>query len=59
MSPVNYSGTEFMIWADDGYDDFKVRTLQVSVAPEPISSTLFVIGAATMGFRRFRKQFKK
>ena len=26
------------------------------VVPEPISSALFIIGAATMGFRRFRKK---
>ncbi|HDO25952.1 MAG TPA: DNRLRE domain-containing protein [Nitrospirae bacterium] len=32
--------------------------LQVSVVPEPISSTLFLVGAATMGFRRFRKMKK-
>ena len=30
----------------------------MAVAPEPISSTLFLIGAATLGFRRFRKKFK-
>jgi hypothetical protein len=29
------------------------------VVPEPISSTLFIIGGATLGFRRFRKKFKK
>ena len=29
-----------------------------SVVPEPISSTLFLIGGATLGFRRFRKTIK-
>ncbi len=27
-----------------------------SVVPEPVSSTLFIIGAATLGYRRFRKR---
>lgn len=31
----------------------------VRVVPEPVSSTLFLIGGATLGFRRFRKKFKK
>jgi hypothetical protein len=30
-----------------------------TVVPEPVSSTLFIIGGATLGFRRFRKRFKK
>jgi hypothetical protein len=30
----------------------------VSVVPEPISSTLFIVGGATLGFRRFRKKLK-
>lgn len=29
------------------------------LVPEPVNSTLFVIGAATMGFRVYRKTFKK
>jgi hypothetical protein len=32
---------------------------QTTVVPEPISSTLFVVGGATLGFRRFRKKFMK
>ncbi len=28
----------------------------LTVVPEPVSSTLFIIGAATLGFRRFRKR---
>lgn len=31
----------------------------VRVVPEPMSSTLFIIGGATLGLRRFRKKFKK
>ncbi len=40
--------------------DGTIYTLAVtpSVVPEPISSTLFVIGGATLGFRRFRKKRK-
>ena len=30
--------------------------LQVAVLPEPISSTLFLVGAGTLGFRRWRKK---
>lgn len=34
-------------------------TLPSSIVPEPISSTLFIVGGATLGFSRFRKKFKK
>ncbi len=30
-----------------------------TVVPEPVSSALFIVGAATMGFRRLRNKFKK
>jgi hypothetical protein len=30
-----------------------------AVAPEPVSSALFIIGGATLGFRRFRKKLVK
>jgi len=39
-------------------DAWQTSSLQVNVAPEPISSTLFLVGAATLGFRRFRKNRK-
>ena len=31
----------------------------VAVVPEPVSSTLFIVGGATLGFRRFRKKYIK
>ena len=38
------------------YFAIAVRSGDVSVVPEPVSSTLFIIGGATLGFRRFRKK---
>jgi len=35
-----------------------VRVSQTPVVPEPISSTLFIVGGVTLGFRRFRKKIK-
>jgi hypothetical protein len=34
-------------------------SITYTVVPEPISSTLFIVGGATLGFRQFRKKFKK
>ena len=31
-------------------------TANVAIVPEPISSTLFIVGGATLGFRRWRKK---
>ncbi len=36
-----------------------VRSSNVTIVPEPISSMLFVIGGAILGFRQFRKKFMK
>ncbi len=50
--------------ADDGLMAFASSSTGGSwtgpaVVPEPVSSLLFVIGGATLGFRRFRKKFKE
>jgi hypothetical protein len=42
---------------EQGLYSWAVR--DVAVVPEPISSTLFIVGGATLGFRRFRKKLKK
>ncbi len=35
---------------------FSATNGSIAVAPEPVSSTLFILGGATLGFRRFRKK---
>jgi hypothetical protein len=44
----------------DGYEIYFLSSAYtMAVVPEPISSTLFIVGAGTLGFRRFWKKFKK
>ena len=45
-------------WYDDDSDDDSDHTVGGPVAPEPVSSLLFVIGGATLGFKRFIKRRK-
>ena len=40
------------------YDETWNYSMSLGVAPEPVSSTLFIVGGATLGFRRFRKKRK-
>lgn len=42
-----------------GQYEWHLSANSLTIVPEPISSTLFIIGGATLGFRRFRKKFKK
>ncbi len=52
----NASGSTSFIYADVSLQSVSAS---LPVVPEPISSTLFIVGGATLGFRRFRKKFKK
>ena len=55
VSPANLVGTFNNV--PSGSNDFQGQfTLDVAVAPEPVSSTLFIVGGATLGFRRLRKK---
>jgi hypothetical protein len=53
-----YNGGTGGLYNDPG-DSTNWDALDVHMTPEPVSSTLFIIGGATLGFRRFRKKFKK
>jgi hypothetical protein len=55
---VTQTGT-FTVYTDntDNHQPFGVAYYP-TVVPEPISSTLFIIGGATLGFRRFWKKRK-
>jgi hypothetical protein len=56
------SSPNFISFGDQsnaGISNTDLKFFQVTVVPEPVSSTLFIIGGATLGFRRFRKKFIK
>jgi hypothetical protein len=51
-------------WNNDGYADLLVGgadgrvMLFTAVAPEPLSTTLFIAGSIVLGLSRLRKKFK-
>ena len=48
------------VYTDNTADSSGAFTVtSTPIVPEPVSSSLFIIGAVTLGFRRFRKKFKK
>jgi hypothetical protein len=53
ISRVVFNGST----GSDGWDH--LDGLQTTVAPEPLSSTLFIVGGAALGYRRLRKNFNK
>lgn len=55
LTNSNYSITQEAIITHTAGGQNSSFNYVVNVVPEPISSTLFLVGAATLGFRRFRK----
>lgn len=50
-NPGNPGDKDRYVWDNSG-------SVTVAVAPEPVSSTLFILGGATLGFVRFRNKRK-
>ena len=60
LSTLDQSGWQYNVeeWNHGAWVKTSVN-IAPPVVPEPVSSTLFIVGGATLGFRRFRKKFKK
>jgi hypothetical protein len=61
IMPWSTISIDFTLNVDQMPLQFGIRQVATvgAVVPEPISSTLFLVGGATLGLRRFRKKFKK
>ncbi|RJR15867.1 MAG: PEP-CTERM sorting domain-containing protein [Nitrospiraceae bacterium] len=54
--PILTGGSGMFKWKSTNSDGVLYQlAVTPSVVPEPVSTTLFLVGAATLGFRRFRK----
>lgn len=53
-----YSLTNKVTLTHTAAGDTSSFNMNVTVVPEPISSTLFIVGAATIGLRRFKKKIR-
>jgi hypothetical protein len=68
FNPLTDASTDIRVGLFDAFDEAINKDLAgvtpqfvdgtVNIVPEPISSALFVVGGATLGFRRFRKKRK-
>ena len=48
----NVTGQNFLFWADENKDSFRIKAMHVSAVPEPAPLLLFGLGLAILGFVR-------
>ncbi len=56
---IYYTAAQVQDINGDNVDSGWVGASTTTIVPEPVSSTLFIVGGATLGFRRLRKKFIK